>query len=90
MALDENWMQYDLSAERESGDYQFLGDSTCIAAAKFSMVNKTLTIRFEDGSEYEYYGVHPFVWYNLNRVTSRGWFFNKNIRNAGYEFSRIS
>ena len=74
-------------AESGTDEDQFLGDSDCIAQAKW--FNGTLTIQFTDGTRYDYYGVHPFVWYNLQRATSKGWFFNKNIRPAGYSYSRV-
>jgi hypothetical protein len=70
-------------------DLQFIGDSTCIQAAKYNIPTKTLIIQFQDGTIYQYYGVHLFVWYNLLRVLSKGWFFNTRIRNAGYAYDRI-
>lgn len=75
------------NVEPSSDELQFLGDSFCVASAKFK--NGTLTIQFQDGSVYEYYNVHIFVWYNLSRVTSKGWFFNKNIR-SNYQFTKLS
>jgi len=54
-------------------------DSTCIASAGFEYPN--LEIEFTDGSVYTYHGVSPFVWANLLRALSPGWFFNKYIRN---------
>jgi KTSC domain-containing protein len=76
-----------LTAESGSDEQQFLGDSACVRSAKF--VKNVLTIEFGDESMYEYYGVHPFVWANLQRSTSKGEFFNRRIRNAGYSFSRL-
>lgn len=70
------------------GDLEFLGDSDCIASAGYDIEEQTLTIEFTDNSSYEFYGVHPFVWFNLQRVTSKGWFFNKNIRNR-YSYERV-
>ena len=72
----------DLPAEND--ELQFIGDSTCVAAAKF--VQGDLTIQFQDGTVYTYHEVHPFVWYNLLRALSKGWFFNRYIRNS-YSFS---
>lgn len=65
-------------------DYEFIGDSSCVAAAKFSKGD--LSIQFQDGSTYTYHEVHPFVWYNLLRATSKGWFLNRYIRN-NYSFT---
>ena len=82
----ENLDAASLLAESGSDEPQFLGDSFCIATAKFT--KGTLTIEFQDNSIYEYYNVHVFVWANLQRVTSKGYFFNKNIRSK-YSFSRL-
>ena len=50
----------------------------------------TLTIRFTDGTLYEYYNVPPLVYANLNRGSiSLGRFFNYNIRGQ-YSFSRLN
>ena len=62
-----------MSIDRESFD------SDCIASAGYE--KGTLEIEFTDGSIYTYYGVSPLVWANFLRVTSKGWFFNKYIRN---------
>jgi hypothetical protein len=76
-----------LTTENTSDEPQFIGDSFCIATAKY--VGSTLTLEFQEGQIYEYYNVHRFVWYNLQRTVSKGEFFNKNIRNRGYSFSRL-
>lgn len=76
-----------LIAESDSDEQQFLGDSFCISSAKF--VKGDLTLEFQDGSMYVYHGVHVFVWANLQRSTSKGYFFNKNIRSRGYSFDRL-
>ena len=49
----------------------------------------TLTIRFTDGTMYEYYNVPTLVWANLNRGISLGRYFNYNIRGP-YSFSRLN
>ena len=49
----------------------------------------TLTIRFTDGTLYEYYNVPTLIWANLNREISLGRYFNYNIRNQ-YSFSRLN
>lgn len=64
-------------------ELEYLGDSTCVQAAGFD--KGELTVQFQDGSIYTYTGVSPLIWYNFKRVTSKGWFFNKNIRN-NYSF----
>jgi KTSC domain len=77
----------ELKAATGSDEFQFIGDSECVAAVKF--VDGTLTIQFQQYGTYEFYRVHPFVYYNLLRATSKGYFFNRNIRSKGYQFSRV-
>lgn len=69
-------------------ELQFIGDSSCVMAAKFTQLGRTgdLTIQFQDGSIYTYHRVYAFVWYNLLRALSKGEFFNRNIRN-NYSFT---
>ena len=62
--------------------------SECIDNVEYDM--GTLTIRFTDGTLYEYYNVPPLVYANLNRGSiSLGRFFNYNIRGQ-YSFSRLN
>lgn len=60
-------------------ELQYLGDSTCVQAAGFEAGE--LTVQFQDNSIYTYHDVHPFYWYNFLRSTSKGFYFNRNIRN---------
>ena len=64
-------------------DLEFLGDSSCIKAAGFS--HGYLTIQFQDDSMYTYEGVDASTWRGLKISTSKGWYYNKNIRNS-YSF----
>lgn len=59
-------------------------DSDAIASAGWA--NFELEVEFTDGSVYTYQGVSPLVWANFLRVLSKGWFFNKYIRNR-YSFT---
>lgn len=77
----------ELLAESGSDEMQFLGDSFCIHAAKY--YKGDLTIQFTDGTTYVYYNVHVFVWFNLQRCVSKGWYFNRYIRNAGYSYQQL-
>ncbi len=59
-------------------------DSSCMESAMWE--TGSLTINFNDGTSYTYSGVSPLVYANLLRSVSKGWFFNKYIRNS-YPFS---
>lgn len=66
-------------------------DSSCIKEADWTYTysgSGDLDVEFTDGTHYIYHGVSPLVWANLLRVTSKGWFFNKSIRNR-YSFTRV-
>ena len=65
-------------------DLEYLGDSSCIQAAGFEA--GYLTIQFTDGSEYTYQNVDPYVWRSFKLSVSKGFYFNKYIRN-NYTFT---
>lgn len=79
-----------LTREAEEGELEFIGDSTCVQAARFKrgVLSTTgkLVIQFQDGTMYTYHNVHIFVWFNFKRALSKGFFFNRNVRNK-YQFS---
>ena len=58
---------------------EFLGDSSCIQSAGFQQ--GYLTIEFQDGSIYTYENVDVSTWRGLKMSTSKGYYFNKVIRN---------
>lgn len=59
-------------------EWQFIGDSDCVRQVKYK--KGKLAIELQDGSIYTYFDVHVFVYYNLIRSNSKGYFYNKNIR----------
>ncbi len=60
-------------------------DSSAIEAIGFE--DGDLHVNLHDGTSYTYQGVSPLVYANFLRVLSKGWFFNKYIRNS-YPFTR--
>ncbi len=60
-------------------DMEYLGDSTCIDAAGYEA--GYLTIQFQDGTVYTYHSVDQYTWRGLKTSPSKGYFFNRNIRN---------
>ena len=83
-----------LTREADENELQFIGDSSCIAAARFKRTSFVLnpfifgdlTIQFQDGNIYTYHRVPRVVWKNLLSALSKGWYFNKYIRN-NYSFN---
>ena len=66
-------------------------DSSCVESAGWEFEGQgtgTLHIDFTDGTSYEYSNVSPLVYANLIRAVSKGWYFNKYIRNS-FSFSRV-
>lgn len=64
-------------------EMEFLGDSSCVAYAGYEA--GYLTVEFQDGLVYTYHNVNPQVYGAFKRSTSKGYFFNKKIRNV-YSF----
>lgn len=64
-------------------DLEWLGDSSCVAAAGYKA--GFLAIQFQDGSIYSYEDVSPQTWVAMKRSVSKGYYFNINIRNS-YSF----
>lgn len=83
-------LDFSFSNDSNWGDLQPL-DSSCVESAGWEFEAQgtgTLHIDFTDGTSYEYSGVSPLVYANLLRVSSKGWFFNRYIRNS-YSFERV-
>jgi hypothetical protein len=74
-----------LTEDAWSGNPVFIGDSSCIRTVAYSSKDKVLIVNFQDGKSYTYYEVPTLVYANLLRATSKGFFFNRYIRN-NYNF----
>ncbi len=62
-------------------------DSSLLAAAAFSN-DETLELQFRSGAVYRYFAVPPAVFQNLIAATSKGTYFNRNIRN-NFRYQRM-
>ena len=59
-------------------------DSSCVESS--SWLAGDMQVNFTDGTSYTYHRVSPLVYANFLRVLSKGWFFNKYIRdNYNYD-----
>jgi hypothetical protein len=65
-------------------EMEFLGDSSCISSAGYEA--GYLTVEFETGEVYTYSEVPPQVYGAFKRSTSKGYYFNRAIRN-NYSFT---
>ena len=55
-------------------------DSSLLAAAAYS-AHQTLELEFRSGAVYRYFAVPPIVFRSLLAATSKGAYFNRNVRN---------
>lgn len=63
-------------------------NSTVINSIAYDIKTKTLELRFQSDSYYQYYKVPIEVVFELERAQSVGTYFNKNIRNI-YKYKLI-
>jgi hypothetical protein len=55
-------------------------DSTTLAAAAYDACSETLELDFHDGTRYVYSGVASGLYHDLLHAASKGFFFNRHIR----------
>jgi hypothetical protein len=56
-------------------------DSSLLKAAAYSS-DETLQLEFRTGPVYRYFGVPSAIFQNLITATSKGAYFNRNVRNS--------
>lgn len=63
--------------------------STTISAVAYDSETNTLGIRFQNGSEYHYFGVPEELFVGLRSAASVGTYFDQYIKKPGYPYSRV-
>lgn len=63
-------------------------DSSLLKAAVYS-TDETLQLEFRTGPVYRYFRVPPTIFQNLMAATSKGVYFNRNIRNS-FRYQRVA
>ena len=63
--------------------------STSIASVGYDDATSTLEIEFHNGRIYQFFNVRPEIAAALRAAPSHGAFFNKYLRNGGYEFTLV-
>lgn len=84
----DNILDFNFKPDPQFGDEEPM-DSSCVRSAGWEFEQAgvgALTINFTDGTSYIYHNVSPLVYANLGRATSKGYYFNKYIRNS-YSFT---
>jgi hypothetical protein len=64
-------------------------DSSGIQSVGFDPVKRVLEVEFINDHVYRYQGVPEVLYLRLMKASSKGAFFNKKIRDAGYPFEQI-
>lgn len=64
--------------------------SSNLASVGYDPQSQTLEIEFNNGGVYQYYSVPPSINSGLMNASSHGSYFDRNIKKAGYRFTKIS
>jgi hypothetical protein len=70
-------------------DYQSVSSST-VSAVGYDDATNTLGVRFQNGTEYQYFGVPQDVFEGLRSASSVGRYFDQYVKKAGYSYSRVA
>jgi hypothetical protein len=63
--------------------------SSSIAAVGYDEISSTLEIEFHNGKIYQFFDVPPQMAAALRAAPSTGTYFNKYLRNGGYDFELV-
>ena len=63
-------------------------DSSVLKSAAYS-TDETLQLEFRTGPVYRYFRVPPTIFQKLMTATSKGAYFNRNIRNS-FRYQRVA
>ena len=78
----------------QRGKYKFArqraspNGSTCVGSLRFELLESSLVVHFVQVQSYEYTDLPADVYLDFKGASSRGSYFNENIRN-NYSFTRI-
>ena len=64
-------------------------ESSSLQSVGYDAASQVLEVQFRTGRVYRYFGVPPDVYNSLLQASSRGAFFNANIRDQ-YPFERVA
>ncbi len=65
-------------------------ESSNLASVGYNPETTTLEIEFHSGDIYQYSGVPEDVHQGLMNAESKGKYFHRNIKNAGYPYTKVS
>jgi len=64
--------------------------SSSLSEIGYDESSNTLAVRFQNGSEYHYFGVPESEFQALRYAGSVGTYLNASIKTAGYPYAKIS
>ncbi len=64
-------------------------DSSNLASVGYDSDAKILEIEFNSGGIYQYFDVPESVYEGLMSASSHGTYFDQNIKNGGYSYSKV-
>lgn len=63
--------------------------SSNLATVGYDAKQKVLEIGFRKGTVYRYFNVPNSVYVGLMAAGSHGWYFDANVKKAGYQYQQI-
>lgn len=63
--------------------------SSNLASIGYDAENEILEVEFNHGGVYQYFGVPENVYEELMNADSHGQYFDRNIKKAGYRYSKV-
>lgn len=64
-------------------------NSSNLASVGYDAQTQTLEIEFNHGGVYQYYNVPKSIYDGLMNASSHGQYFDRNIKKAGYRYSKV-
>ncbi|NCP53469.1 MAG: KTSC domain-containing protein [Flavobacteriales bacterium] len=64
-------------------------ESSNLASIGYDAENEILEIEFNHGGIYQYFDVPENIYEELMNASSHGQYFDRNIKKAGYRYSKV-
>ena len=64
--------------------------SSNLASVGYDEISQTLEVEFTNNTVYQYFDVPTSEYHGLMGATSKGHYFDVNIKKKGYQFKKIS
>lgn len=76
--------------ERAELEWDEWPQSSNVMAGRYDAEARVLSIRFKDGSRYDYREVPPSAWAGMLAAESKGQALHQLVKRAGYSYSKVS